>query len=166
MFLIAATVATIATVGAVTRANAMHALLHLIVSLLAVAVVMFTLGAPFAAALEVIVYAGAILVLMVFVVMMLNLGRDAEKRARLVIQPAAWIAPGILSGLLLGVVLTAILNSPARTAAEIVPPKAVGASLFTTYVLAVQLAGFMLLAALIGAFHLSRKARDDVEDGA
>ena len=45
MFLIAATVATIATLLAVTRANAMHALLHLIVSLLAVAVVMFTLGA-------------------------------------------------------------------------------------------------------------------------
>ena len=52
----------------------MHALLYLIVSLLAVAVVFYTLGAPFIAALEVIIYAGAIMVLFVFVVMMLNLG--------------------------------------------------------------------------------------------
>ena len=52
----------------------MHALLYLIVSLLAVAVVFYTMGAPFVAALEVIIYAGAIMVLFVFVVMMLNLG--------------------------------------------------------------------------------------------
>ena len=60
--------------------NAVHALLYLVVSLLAVAVVFFTLGAPFVAALEVIIYAGAIMVLFVFVVMMLNLG-DARHRA-------------------------------------------------------------------------------------
>ena len=60
----------------------MHALLYLIVSLLAVAVVFFTLGAPFVAALEVIIYAGAIMVLFVFVVMMLNLGQDAERTKR------------------------------------------------------------------------------------
>jgi NADH-quinone oxidoreductase subunit J len=52
---------------AITRLNAMHALLYLMVSLLAVAVVFFTLGAPFVAALEVIIYAGAIMVLFIFV---------------------------------------------------------------------------------------------------
>ena len=57
--------------------NAVHALLYLIVSLLAVAVVFYVLGAPFVAALEVIIYAGAIMVLFVFVVMMLNLGEHA-----------------------------------------------------------------------------------------
>ena len=58
----------------------MHALLYLVVSLLAVAVIFFLLGAPFAAALEVIIYAGAIMVLFVFVVMMLNVSADSPLR--------------------------------------------------------------------------------------
>ena len=56
----------------------MHALLYLVVSLFAVAVVFYTLGAPFVAALEVIVYAGAIMMLFVFVVMLLNLSADSR----------------------------------------------------------------------------------------
>ncbi len=61
-FYIAATVALVATVMAMTRANAIHALIYLIVSLLAVAVIFFLIGAPFAAALELGIYAGAIMV--------------------------------------------------------------------------------------------------------
>ena len=76
-FYIAAIVAIVSTVLTITRLNAVHALLYLIVSLLAVAVVFYTMGAPFVAALEVIIYAGAIMVLFVFVVMMLNLGKRA-----------------------------------------------------------------------------------------
>ena len=74
VFYLAAVIAILATVMVITRLNAVHALLYLIVSLLSVAVVFYTLGAPFIAALEVIIYAGAIMVLFVFVVMMLNLG--------------------------------------------------------------------------------------------
>ena len=75
-FYIAGAVAVLSTVLMLTRLNVVHALLYLIVSLLAVAVVFYVLGAPFVAALEVIVYAGAIMVLFVFVVMMLNLGEE------------------------------------------------------------------------------------------
>ena len=75
VFYLAAVIAILATVMVITRLNAVHALLYLIVSLLSVAVVFYTLGAPFIAALEVIIYAGAIMVLFVFVVMMLNLGK-------------------------------------------------------------------------------------------
>ena len=81
--------------------NAVHALLYLIVSLLAVAMVFFTLGAPFVAALEVIIYAGAIMVLFVFVVMMLNLGEHADRDGTSVAEPRIWIgpvAPGRRSG--------------------------------------------------------------------
>ena len=74
-FYIAGGVAVISTVIMLTRLNLVHALLYLIVSLLSVAVDFFVLGAPFAAALEAIVYAGAIMVLFLFVVMMLNIGR-------------------------------------------------------------------------------------------
>ena len=70
-FYLAAAIAIYATVRVITNTNPVHALLSLIVSLLAVAMIFFMLGAPFAGALEVIVYAGAIMVLFVFVVMML-----------------------------------------------------------------------------------------------
>ena len=63
----------------ITRLNAVHALLYLVVSLLAVAMVFFILGAPFVAALEVIIYAGAIMVLFIFVMMMLNIGDRATE---------------------------------------------------------------------------------------
>ena len=70
----AATIALVSTILALTRANAAHALIYLILSLLAVAVIFYLIGAPFAAALEVVIYAGAIMVLFIFVIMMLNLG--------------------------------------------------------------------------------------------
>ena len=71
-FYIAGAVAVLSTILMLTRLNVVHALLYLIVSLLAVAVVFYVLGAPFVAALEVIIYAGAIMVLFVFVVMMMT----------------------------------------------------------------------------------------------
>ena len=82
LFYIASLVALSATGLALSRSNAVHALIYLIVSLLAVAVVFFLLGAPFAAALEILIYAGAIMVLFVFVIMMLNLGEAGDARER------------------------------------------------------------------------------------
>jgi len=79
IFYIASALAVFATIKAVTGKVAIHSLLYLIASLLAIAVVLFVLGAPFIAALEVIIYAGAIMVLFVFVMMMLNLGKASEQ---------------------------------------------------------------------------------------
>ena len=101
LFYIAAVVAILATVMVITRLNAVHALLYLIVSLLSVAVVFYTLGAPFIAALEVIIYAGAIMVLFVFVVMMLNLGPRTTETERIWLNPKMWIGPCILSAILI-----------------------------------------------------------------
>ena len=70
LFYVAAAIAVGAAILAMTRSNAAHALIFLIVSLLGIAVLFFLLGAPFAAALQVVVYAGAIMVLFVFVIMM------------------------------------------------------------------------------------------------
>ena len=81
-FYISGAVAIVATVLAISRLNAIHALLYFIVSLLAAGAVFFALGAPFVAALVVIVNAGAIMVLFVFVVMMLNLGPQAIEQER------------------------------------------------------------------------------------
>ena len=100
-FYIAGAVAIISTVLTITRLNAVHALLYLMVSLLAVAVAFYTMGAPLVAALEVIIYAGAIMVLFVFVVMMLNLGKRAVESERRLMQGKIWVGPSVLSALLI-----------------------------------------------------------------
>ena len=100
-FYIAGAVAVISTILMLTQLNLVHALLYMIVSLLAVAVDFFVLGAPFAAALEAIVYAGAIMVLFLFVVMMLNIGKHATETERQWLTPGIWIGPAILAGILI-----------------------------------------------------------------
>src|SRR5690348_10301523 len=96
----------------IIQTNAVHALLYLVVSLLAVAIVFYVLGAPFAAALEVIVYAGAIMVLFVFVIMMLNLGEAAVRQERQWLSPGIWIGPAILSAVLLGELVYVLWQGP------------------------------------------------------
>ena len=157
LFYIASLVALVATIAALTRANAAHALIYLIVSLLAVAVLFFLLGAPFAAALEIVIYAGAIMVLFVFVIMMLNLGEAGNDREREWLRPRNWIVPGILAGLLLLELILALRHAPALTSGISVDPKTVGLTLFGPYVLAVEIASMLLLAALVGAYHLGRR---------
>ena len=88
-FYLSGLVAVLATVGLISGSSPVHAVVYLIVSLIAVALVFFALGAPFAGALEIIVYAGAIMVLFVFVVMMLNL-RPEAKRDPLWLRPGYW----------------------------------------------------------------------------
>ena len=86
-FYICGLIAILATLRVITHTNPVHALLYLIISLLAISGVFFSLGAYFAGALEIIVYAGAIMVLFVFVVMMLNLGGSEIEQERQWLKP-------------------------------------------------------------------------------
>jgi NADH-quinone oxidoreductase subunit J len=151
-------IAIAATLMAITGPSAVHALLYLIVSLLAIAIVFFVLGAPFVAALEVIIYAGAVMVLFVFVIMMLNLGKVAAAKEREWLSPGMWVGPAILAALLLAELIY-ILVQDVRSAATIsgkalVDSKEVGMALFGPYLLGVELASLLLLAGLVGACHL------------
>ncbi|MCC6368610.1 MAG: NADH-quinone oxidoreductase subunit J [Bryobacterales bacterium] len=160
VFYTAGAVAIIATILMLTRLDAVHALLHLIVSLLAVAVIFFVLGAPFVAALEVIIYAGAIMVLFVFVVMLLNLGEAGARAERVLLTPSIWIGPSALAAILLAefVWLLASGNVPPSEAASIGPVE-VGMALFGQYLIGVELASMLLLGGLVAAYHLGwRKA--------
>jgi NADH-quinone oxidoreductase subunit J len=153
-----ATVAVIATLLAITQYNPLHALLYLIVSLLAVASVFFSLGAPFAGVLEVIIYAGAIMVLFVFVVMLLNLGKATVDQERRWLLPRAWIGPGLLSLALLAE-LVRVLEQRADDIGVIgqtIAATQVGVALYGPYLLAVELASMLLLAGLVTALHLGR----------
>jgi NADH-quinone oxidoreductase subunit J len=155
VFYISGAVALASTAMVITRSNAAHAALYLMVSLLAVAMVFFSLGAPFVAALEIVIYAGAIMVLFVFVIMMLNMGPAASAHERAWLNGRAWIGPSILA-LVLAAELIYVLTGHAGAHAgnRMVDPKTVARSLFGPYVLAVELASFLLLAGLVGAYHL------------
>lgn len=156
-FYIASAIAVVATVRVVVNDNAIHALLYLIVSLLATAIIFFILGAPFAAALEVIIYAGAIVVLFVFAIMILNLDEAATREERRLLTPSIWIGPSILTALLLGELGYMLWRgSPLAQSGAVMGPRQVGALLFGPYVLAVELASMLLLAGLIGAYHLGQ----------
>ena len=160
LFYIASVVATLATVLALTRSNAAHALIYLIVSLLAVAVLFFLMGAPFAAALEILIYAGAIMVLFVFVIMMLNLGEAGDAQEREWLNVRNWIVPGFMASILFLELLIMLADSQqvlTTTSGISVTPKDVAVSLFGPYVLAVEIASLLLLAGLVGAYHLGRR---------
>jgi NADH-quinone oxidoreductase subunit J len=159
VFYVSSAVAVVATLFTITRRNVIHALLYLIVSLLAIAIDFYVMGAPFVAALELIIYAGAIMVLFVFVVMMLNIGEHAGETELDVFRPRAWVGPGLLAAVLLAESepLLSLRNGPYLSSVEI-SSKQVAVALFGPYVIGVELASLLLTAGLVGAYHLGRRA--------
>ena len=150
-FYICGLIAILATLRVITHTNPVHALLYLIISLLAISGVFFSLGAY---------YAGAIMVLFVFVVMMLNLGGSEIEQERQWLKPQVWIGPAILSAIMLVVIVYAILGvNDQGIDGTPISAKAVGITLFGPYVLAVELASMLLLAGLVVAFHVGREER-------
>lgn len=174
-FYLLALVAIVASIRVITRANPVHALLNMIVSLLAIAGVFFAIGAPFAGALEIIVYAGAIMVLFVFVVMMLNLGTQNIAEESSWLTSSAWAVPFGLT-VIIGLIVVSMIGMNATPSHDVtvaqsallglqtVSAKMIGGKLFTEYLLLVEIAGFLLLAGLVAAYHLARRAIDDEND--
>ena len=158
-FYIAASVAILSTIMAISGRNAIHSLLFLILSLLSISVVFYILNAPFIAALEVIIYAGAIMVLFIFVTMMLNIGLE-QKQEKKWLNPRMWIIPSILAAILFIDLMLTLKNMPGVIPGkQVILPKQVGISLFTTYLLAVEIAAILLMAGVIGAYHLGSQKK-------
>lgn len=156
LFIIASDVAVIATILAIVSRVTLHALLYLAVSLIAVAVAFYTLGAPFVAALEVIIYAGAIVVLFVFAVMLIAPEVRAGAEIRSSWTRLSWLGIVALVLVLLGELIAVVAWGPSAPAGgKMVGPTAVGVSMFGPYALVVELASMLLLVALIGARHLA-----------
>jgi len=157
-FYLSAGIAVVATLRVITHTNPVHALLFLVISLIAVAMCFFSIGAPLAGVLEIIVYAGAIMVLFVFVVMLLNLGSNSNQDNNW-LKPKMWIEPGVLCFTLFIQMLSMLQTQTANLSLighTVVDGKAVGISLFGQYMVLVELAALLLLAALVAAFHLGR----------
>ena len=159
-FYISAAVAIIATVMVITSYNMIHALIYLVVSFLAIAVVFFALGAAFIAALEIIIYAGAIVVLVIFVIMMLNLRDESVEQEKTWLTRDIFIFPSILSAILLAELVYIIVNAETtHFQGPDISPAEVGMSLYGPYVIGVELSGILLMSGIVGAYHLGRQKK-------
>ncbi len=157
LFYISSAIAIIATIMVITRFTPIHALLYLVVSFLAVAMIFLSLGAPFVSVLEVIVYAGAIIVLFIFVVMMLNLGKDTADQEKQWLQPKVWVGPSILVLILLVEMIVLLTKGNGSSfVVSSVDPRKVALSLYREYIIALELAGFLLMAGIVGAAHIGQ----------
>lgn len=159
-FIILAVVSIFSGLMVILQKNPVSSVLFLVLTFFCLAALFVMLSAPFIAAIQVIVYAGAIMVLYLFVVMLLNLKR-AEERA----VPPLKAAGAIVAGLLL-VTIAVVLRSIAipadsgfmvGTEAGFGSVESVGKNLFTTYLLPFEITSFLLLAAIIGAVVLAKK---------
>jgi len=160
LFYISSAIAIIATLMVITRYEPIHALLYLVVSFMAVSMIFLSVGAPFVAVLEVILYAGAIIVLFIFVVMMLNLGSVTAVQEKQWLKLKVWAGPSALTLILL-VELIILLFRGSNTDMRIPPVevKKVSLTLYREYIIAVELAGFLLMAGVVGAAHIGKHTK-------
>jgi len=154
IFYLIAAVMILATIMAITRKNIVHSVLYLVVSFLCSALIFYILGAPFLAAFEVIVYAGAIMVLFLFIVMMLKIKVPAVQKLPFQQYLMALFICGIyfLACILLMHFSAPLLKEPMQAASA--SPAFFGKYLFEHHWMAVELASLLLLIALIGAQQL------------
>jgi NADH-quinone oxidoreductase subunit J len=146
-----------ATALAVTRRNVMHAVVYLVISFLATALLFYLLGAPLLAALEVIIYAGAIMVLFLFIVMMLEMEKSPKTPAAYLQQ---WLPALLLGAVSLAVTVLLLLrgsDAGAPLISAMASPLAFGRFLFEHYWFAVEIASYLLFVALVGAWYLGRR---------
>jgi NADH-quinone oxidoreductase subunit J len=145
----------------VTCPHPVHALLYLVLSLLAVATVFFTLGAPFAGVLEVVVYAGAIMVLILFVIMLLNLGTEARWRYTHGVVWSSIASLLVLLNVLFFIKRGRVTGSEGDITDYLIMTEGhtelIGKSLYTEFLLPFEIASILLLVAIVGAVVLAKK---------
>ncbi len=159
IFYLLAFILVASTALAITRRQAIHAVIYLIVSFVATAMIFYLLGAPFLAALEVIIYAGAIMVLFLFIVMMLRITPSGKTRKAALAQ---WIPAIVLGGLSLMIAAVMVFVDPAAGHPLKIlraGPAELGRFLFREYWFPVEIASFLLLIALVGALYLGKQER-------
>jgi NADH-quinone oxidoreductase subunit J len=156
MFYATAALITAATVLAITRRQAVHSVVFLVISSLGSAMLFYLLGSPFLAALQVIIYAGAIMVLFLFVIMMLKADHGEENK----FSRRFW-GPGLLVGFLfLAATCVAVFSDPSSPVPlnlTMVTPKEFGRFVFEQYWLSIEIISLLLFLGLLAAIHLGRE---------
>lgn len=156
IFYLLATLLVIASLMVVFLRNVVHSAMALVTALLLISVLFVTLHAPMVGVLQVMVYAGAIMVLFLFVIMFLN-------PAALERQRGLWWGFGTIMGLMLAGVLVPLVATndlpadPVATTELFGSPEMLAKSLFNDYVLPFEIASVLLLVAIIGAVVLAKR---------
>jgi len=168
LFYILAVLILASTGLAVTRRNLVHAIIYLVLSFFGTALLFYLFGAPLLAALEVIIYAGAIMVLFLFIVMMLRVDSPSER-----LFPLSRLIPAAIMGVIYvaaGVVLVVTDSSDSRVPllAALATPRELGRYVFQQHWLAVEIVSLLLLIAVIGVLHIgknpARQRGDKIEE--
>lgn len=158
IFYLLGAITVIATLLAIIQRNPVHAVIYLVNSFFALALIFYLLGAPLIAAWEIIIYAGAIMVLFLFIIMMLKLSPSSDRRdsapGRAQWLPVIFLAVSLAA-------CTLLLTGLDGSAGQGVPrwhatPRDFGYALFREYALAVEIVSFQLLFAAVGAFYVGR----------
>ncbi len=166
IFYLLAALIVVSTGIAVTRRNMVHVVVYLVFSFFGTAMLFYLLGAPLLAALEIIVYAGAIMVLFLFVIMMLK----AETSEPAFLPLGQWIPAAALCGAL-AILGTAVLTVDPEVGKPLEPamanPTVFGHYLIQRHWLSIELVSVLLLVALVGALHLGQtKTPEEAEENA
>ena len=164
LFYMLAAVIAGATAMTVTRRSLVHAVVWLVVSFLGTAMLFYLLGAPMLAALEVIIYAGAIMVLFLIVVMLMA---DEKMEGASAMLSHLFFLVGT-GGVSFGLVLLFLTVNPGRLAIldiAAVSPAEFGHYVFRHYWLAVEIISLLLFVALVGSYYLGRDRKDGRSEG-
>ena len=164
IFAVAGPICLLAAAGAVTRRDPLSGALSLTVALFSLAVLFLSLGAPFLAGIQVAVYAGAIMVLLIFVIMLLGVSHAETPRLA---RPSLALAGPLIAIAMFAVLALATLRiTLPEASADSLPTDhvdAVADLLFGRYVFAFEAASVLLLAALVAAVVVARKRSSDRE---
>jgi len=159
IFYLLSAILLVSTAVAITRRDAVHAVVYLMISFIATGLIFYLLGAPFLALLEIIIYAGAIMVLFLFIVMMLRLTPSRRTWKAALSQWAPAIVLGGLSLILAAVMIPADPDSSPALKTLTAGTRELGRFLFQKYWFPVEIASFLLLIALVGALFLGRQEK-------
>ena len=167
IFIIAAIVAVVASLLMTTRKNPIHSALWMILTFFAMAVIYLLLNAQFIAVAQVMVYAGAIMMLIIFVIMLVEMEKSPETGAEVKPRlPKAKVAGAILAvvllcELLLGALFYRLTGQPGSYPAEMVHNignvKTVGALLYGQYLFPFEIASILLLVGIVGAVVIAKR---------
>lgn len=158
IFLTLAAISIVTALLMVFSKNPVHSVLYLILTFFAIAGQYILLNAQFLAVVHIIVYAGAIMVLFLFVLMLLNLNQDTEPQKSALWRLSAGITAGMLLITLVGALRGGIeVNTPANADSQVGLVENLGKVLFTDFVVPFEIAGILFLAAMVGAVLVGKR---------
>ncbi len=159
VFYVLSVLAILCALGTIFSRNPISSILYLILTFFCISGHYILLNAQFLAIVNIIVYAGAIMVLFLFVVMLLNLNSDTEPQKNKLIQLAGVISGGIFLIILLAAMKETVIPSTPIETVEIGLIKNLGKKLFTDYVIPFDLSSVLFLSAIVGSVYLSTKSK-------